>query len=68
VIDGTRAALGEGHLEEVLRLGGKMLDVVMSKRASSMWKDSESRSLAERADAASKLKDILPPEASPSTR
>jgi hypothetical protein len=61
VID-HKASLSEGW-EEVLRLGGKVLNVEMSARAELQWKDSESRSLAERADAASKLKDILPPMA-----
>jgi hypothetical protein len=62
-VDGHQGSLGDGHLE-VLRLGGLMLDdaVTLSKRAQLMWKDSQSRSLAERADAAVKLKDILPPE------
>lgn len=56
-----KASLGEGA-EELLRIGGKILDkpVDLSPRAELQWKDSESRSLAERADAATKLKDILP--------
>jgi hypothetical protein len=62
-VDGHQGSLGDGHLE-ILRLGGMMLDkpVQLSKRAQLMWKDSQSRSLAERADAAVKLKDILPAE------
>jgi hypothetical protein len=60
-VSGHKATLGEGW-EEVLRLGGLMLDqpVQLSPRAQLLWKDNESRSLAERADAATKLKDILP--------
>lgn len=56
-----KPALSEGW-EEVLRIGGKMLDtpVELSPRAELQWDDHESRSLAERADAASKLKDLLP--------
>lgn len=56
-----KGSLGEGW-EEVLRLGGMMLDdpVRLSPRAELLWVDHESRSLAERADAAAKLKDILP--------
>lgn len=51
-----KPSLGEGW-EEVLRLGGMMLDrpVQLSPRAELTWKDHESRSLAERADAASKF-------------
>lgn len=54
-------SLGEGW-EEVLRLAGLMLDepVELSARAEIQWSDHETRSLAERADAATKLKDILP--------
>jgi hypothetical protein len=42
-----------------------MLDepVVLPSSAELQWKDHESRSLAERADAATKLKDILPASA-----
>jgi hypothetical protein len=56
-----KASLGSGH-QEILRLAGLMLaePVQLSPRAEVLWKDSESRSLAERADAATKLKDILP--------
>lgn len=51
-----KASAGEGW-EEHLRVGGLMLDgpVELSPNASLAWKDHESRSLAERADAASKL-------------
>jgi hypothetical protein len=52
--------LGEGWID-VMRLQTKWEgDGVLSPRASIQWADKESRSLAERADAASKLKDILP--------
>lgn len=63
-VTGHKATLGEGW-EEVLRLGGMMLEnpVLLSPRAELQWHDHESRSLAERADAASKLKDVLPPMA-----
>lgn len=58
---GHKASLGEGW-EEVERLAGKMLKdpVSLSERAQLVWKDHESRSMAERADAAVKVKDILP--------
>lgn len=51
-----KPSLGEGW-EDVLRLGGMMLPekVLLSRRASLEWADHESRSLAERADAFSKL-------------
>ncbi len=51
-----KPSLGEGW-EEVLRLGGMMLEqpVELSPRASLSWADHESRSLGERADAALKL-------------
>ncbi len=55
-------SLGEGW-EEVMRLAGKMLDpgaVDLSPRAEVLWEDHEARSMAERADAALKLKDIMP--------
>ena len=56
-----KASIGEGW-EEVLRLAGRMLEqpVELSQRAEMVWMDHESRSMAERADAASKLKDVLP--------
>jgi Phage portal protein, SPP1 Gp6-like len=59
-----KASLGEGW-EEVLRLSGVMLDtpVELSQRAELQWSDHETRSLAERADAAVKLKDIIPQSA-----
>lgn len=51
-----KPSLGEGW-EEVLRVGGMMLKnpVMLPPRASLKWADHESRSLAERADAALKL-------------
>lgn len=54
-----KPSLSEGW-EEVLRLGGRMLDkpVDLSPRAELQWMDHESRSLAERADAAAKLASI----------
>lgn len=60
-VTGHKATLGEAW-EEVLRLAGRVLErpVEVSPRAELDWMDHESRSLAERADAASKLKDILP--------
>jgi hypothetical protein len=60
-VTGHKASLGEGW-EEVLRLAGLEAKepYELSGRAELMWKDHESRSLAERADAASKLKDIFP--------
>lgn len=56
--------LGEGWLE-VSRLLGLMSDdsVELGPRARIQWKDHESRSLAERADAAQKLSTVLPPVA-----
>lgn len=56
-----KSTLGEGH-EETLRVAGLMLPspVQLSQRAELQWSDHETRSLAERADAALKLKDILP--------
>ena len=56
-----QGSLGDGW-EDVLRLGGLMLEtpVLLSPRAALQWRDHESRSLAERADAATKLKEILP--------
>lgn len=56
-----KSSLGGGW-EEVLRLAGRMLDqpVELSQRAELLWVDHESRSLAERADAASKLAEVLP--------
>lgn len=56
-----KGSAGRGW-KRVLRVGGLMLDdeVVLSPNADLVWKDHESRSLAERADAASKLVNILP--------
>jgi hypothetical protein len=59
-----KASLGEGW-EEVLRLSGLMLDepITVSPRAELLWKDNESRSMAEMADAATKIASIgLPVE------
>ncbi len=58
-VTGHKSTLGEGW-EEVLRLCGMVLGEEISQRAELEWADHESRSLAERADAASKLKDVLP--------
>jgi hypothetical protein len=60
---GHKGSLGEGW-EEVLRVSGLTLPdpVYLSPRASLVWQDHEARSMAERADAAVKLKDILPRE------
>lgn len=54
--------IGQGW-EEVNRVGGLMLPepVRVPPEAAIVWMDKESRSLAEAADAAVKLKDILPP-------
>lgn len=56
-----KGSLGEGW-EDMLRLAGIMFDtpLELSPRAELLWRDSESRSLAERASAAAQLKDILP--------
>lgn len=56
-----KATLGEGW-EEVLRVSGMALPdpVYLSPRARLQWQDHEARSMAERADAAVKLKDLLP--------
>lgn len=58
-----KGSLGEGW-EEVLRVCGLALPdpVYLSPRASLLWQDHEARSMAERADAAIKLKDVLPLE------
>lgn len=60
-VNNHKTSLGEAW-EQVLRLGGLMLDnpVDLSPRAELLWEDHEARSMAERADAAVKLKDILP--------
>jgi len=60
-VTGHKASLGEGW-EDVHRLAGRMAKepYELSPRAELTWKDHESRSLAERADAASKLKDVVP--------
>lgn len=56
-----KGTLGEGW-EEMLRISGLALPdpVYLSPRAALQWQDHEARSMAERADAAIKLKDILP--------
>lgn len=53
--------LGEGW-EEVYRVAGLMLDspIEVPYETEIVWQDHETRSLAERADAATKLKDLLP--------
>jgi hypothetical protein len=58
-----KSTLGEGY-EEMLRVAGLALPdpVYLSPRAELQWMDHEARSMAERADAAVKLKDILPPQ------
>lgn len=61
-VTGHKGSLGIGW-EEVLRLAGRTLGVDLSQSAKTQWMDHESRSLAERADAASKLKDVVPPVA-----
>jgi hypothetical protein len=54
-----KAEVGEGD-EEILRLLGLMSDegVELSQRAELQWRDNESRSMAERADAATKVASI----------
>lgn len=63
-VHGHAATVGEGW-EELLRVSGLMLPepVELSSRAELQWGDFESRSLAERGDAASKLATILPKQA-----
>ena len=58
---GYKGTTSDGF-EDILRLCGLMSDeeVALSPRAQLQWRDHESRSLAEKADAATKLKDILP--------
>lgn len=60
-VSGDTATLGGGW-EELCRLGGSVLKnpVVLSQQAEMRWKNPEFRTLAEVADAASKLKDALP--------
>lgn len=62
-VPGHKDSLGEAW-EEILRISGLCLkdEVELSSRAELQWAPHEFRSLAERADAASKLKDVLPPE------
>lgn len=62
-VDGIhKPFIGEGW-EEVTRVGGVMLPdpIKVPREAAVWWIDRQSRSLAEMADAAVKLKDILPP-------
>lgn len=54
-----KASSGEGW-EETMRLCGQMIDKELSPNAELIWLDHESRSLAEVADAATKLSTILP--------
>lgn len=54
-----KSTLGESW-EDVLRISGQILEVQVPETAELVWKDHESRSMAERADAASKLKDLMP--------
>lgn len=54
-----KATLGEGWLD-VDRLSALWLGGELSPVAQVRWRDHHARSLAERADAASKLKDVLP--------
>lgn len=58
---GHKGSLGEGW-EEVLRVCGLALPdpVYLSPRAALQWQDHEARSMAERSDAAVKLKDLVP--------
>lgn len=58
-VTGHKGSLGTGW-EEINRLCGMVMGVDISPVAKTLWMDHESRSLAERADAASKLKDVLP--------
>ena len=61
-VKGHKSTTGEGW-EEVNRLAGKIINIEITPQAEMVWMDHESRSLAERADAASKLKDVIPPMA-----
>lgn len=58
---GHKGSLGEGW-EETLRVCGLALPdpVYLSPRAALQWQDHEARSMAERSDAAVKLKDLVP--------
>lgn len=57
-----KRSLGESHTE-LQRLFGKVKGIDVPAGAQTLWADHESRSLAERADAAVKLNGILPPQA-----
>lgn len=61
-IKSHKRSLGESHTD-LQRLFGKVLDIDVPAAATTLWADHESRSLAERADAAVKLNGILPPQA-----
>ncbi len=60
-VSGDTATLGSGW-EEICRLGGAVLPepAVLSPQAEMRWKNPEFRTLAEVADAVSKLKEVLP--------
>jgi len=58
-VSNYQPSLGESW-EETARVLGAMTGHEISQRATIDWVDHESRSLAERADAASKLKDVVP--------
>ena len=61
-VTGHKASLGTGW-EEVNRLAGRCMDTKaeLSPQAETVWVDAQSRSLAERADAVSKLAGVFPP-------
>lgn len=62
-VDGIHKPFMGSGFEEVLRVGGLMLaegSVKLPQEAELVWLDKQSRSLAEQADAAGKLKEILP--------
>ena len=60
-VEDHKPEVGEGY-EEVARVAGKMLPkpVDLAPSAEIRWLNRESRSLSEKADAATKLKEILP--------
>ena len=58
-VTGHEATLGEGW-EDVCRLAGRILGTELTPQASLQWADHSSRSLAERADAFTKLASSLP--------
>lgn len=61
-VHGHQASMGSLGWKQVAQLCGLALKkpVVLTPRATIMWHDHEGRSLAEKADAASKLKDLIP--------